>query len=403
MLGVRRKVVRRATTAIVVVALVSLPTTAEASPEAPTQEQDQASDDRSPVERAMVGVETLSVSSVNATLGELHAEITRQLELVGSAQAAVATANAALADADSALSNVRFRIEETTGASDAVVVEAFMNPPSSDALEVLTAETTEDATVKQALLDMQADDAADQLQAYDDALADLEVLEEQQESALAAAEAARSEAEAALDDLTAATSSEAQFVTQVQAALAQAQAQVPTDPAEAEAYMARLNEIATAMEQARETREIAAAQAAIEAERNRRITVGAMLCPVDGPVSFTNTWGAARSGGRRHLGVDMLAARGTPTVAPVSGEVQHRGSSLGGLSWYVYGDNGNMYYGTHLSGYENQGVGHVEAGVVIGYVGDTGNARGTPHLHFEVHPGGGAAVNPYPYVAEACR
>jgi peptidoglycan LD-endopeptidase LytH len=403
MLGVRRKVVRRATTAVVAVALVSLPTTAGASPEVPTQEQDQASDDEAPGQRAMVGLDSLSASTVDATLGELHAEITRQLELLGAAQAGVATANAALADADSALNDVRFRIEETTGASDAVVVEAFMNPPSSDALEVLTAETMEDATVKQALLHMQADDAAEQLQAYEDALADLAVLEDQQESALATAEAARSEAEAALEDLEAATGEQALFVSQVQAALAQAQTQVPTDPAEAAAYMTRLGEIAAAMEQARETREIAAAQAAIEAERQRRLRVGAMMCPVDGPVHFTDTWGAARSGGRSHQGVDMLAARGTPTVAPVSGEVQHRGSSLGGLSWYVYGDNGNMYYGTHLSAYENQGVGWVEAGTVIGYVGDTGNARGTPHLHFEVHPGGGAAVNPYPYVVEACR
>ena len=129
MLGVRRKVVRRATTAVVAVALVSLPTTAEATPGAPTQEQDQASEDRSPIERAMVGLETLDASSVTSTLGELHAEITRQLDLLGTAQAAVTTANTTLADADSALSEVRFRIEETNGASDAVVVEAFMNPP----------------------------------------------------------------------------------------------------------------------------------------------------------------------------------------------------------------------------------------------------------------------------------
>jgi murein DD-endopeptidase MepM/ murein hydrolase activator NlpD len=98
----------------------------------------------------------------------------------------------------------------------------------------------------------------------------------------------------------------------------------------------------------------------------------------------------------------MMASTGTPTVAPVSGEVVHRGSSLGGLSWYVYGDNGNTYYGTHLSGYANQGVGWVEAGTLIGYVGDSGNAAGTPHLHFEIHPGGGSPVNPYPATAEAC-
>ncbi len=110
------------------------------------------------------------------------------------------------------------------------------------------------------------------------------------------------------------------------------------------------------------------------------------LCPVAGPTSFTDTWGAPRSGGRRHQGVDMFAAVGTPVVAPVAGVLQHFDDSLGGLSFRLWGDDGNYYYGTHLRAYGTSG--HVGAGTVVGYISDTGNAKGTsPHLHFEIHPG----------------
>jgi murein DD-endopeptidase MepM/ murein hydrolase activator NlpD len=125
------------------------------------------------------------------------------------------------------------------------------------------------------------------------------------------------------------------------------------------------------------------------------------VCPVAGPHFFVDTWGAPRSGGRRHRGVDMMAATGVPVVAPVSGVVSHRSNSVGGRSFYLAGDDGNTYFGTHLSGYGTSG--RVSAGEVIGYVGDDGNARGNPHLHFEVWPGGGSPVNPYPWVAAVCR
>jgi murein DD-endopeptidase MepM/ murein hydrolase activator NlpD len=124
------------------------------------------------------------------------------------------------------------------------------------------------------------------------------------------------------------------------------------------------------------------------------------VCPVAGAHSFINSWGFARSGGRRHKGVDMMANIGVALVAPVSGTVTHRGNRVGGLSYHLKGDDGHYYYGTHLSAYGQSG--YVTAGTVIGYVGDTGNAAGIPHLHFEIHPNNGSATNPYPSVAYVC-
>lgn len=129
---------------------------------------------------------------------------------------------------------------------------------------------------------------------------------------------------------------------------------------------------------------------------------GSWMCPVQGPRAFTNDWGQPRSGGRRHQGTDILSPRGTPVVASVSGTVRGHNSRLGGISYYLHGDDGNTYFGTHLSSLSGAS-GRVSQGTVVGYVGDSGNARGGPtHLHFEIHPGGGSAVNPYPTLREHC-
>ncbi len=127
--------------------------------------------------------------------------------------------------------------------------------------------------------------------------------------------------------------------------------------------------------------------------------VDGIICPMNGS-AYGDTWGAPRSGGRRHEGVDMLAPTGTPIYAVTNGNVTFKQNRLGGNAVSLTGDNGTRYYYAHLSSYE--GVSRrVVQGEVIGYNGDTGNATGVPHLHFEIHPGGGLAVNPTPSVRAA--
>jgi len=131
------------------------------------------------------------------------------------------------------------------------------------------------------------------------------------------------------------------------------------------------------------------------------------VCPVDGPVSFSDTWGAPRSGGRTHKGVDMSAARGTPLVAMETGRISRlSNSSLGGLSVYLQGNSGDIYYYAHMDSWAEGLAGgqRVSAGDLLGTVGTTGNAPSwIPHLHLGWKPGGGDWANPYPMVNELCR
>ncbi len=129
---------------------------------------------------------------------------------------------------------------------------------------------------------------------------------------------------------------------------------------------------------------------------------GDFICPIRGPVAFSDSWGAPRSGGRRHKGTDMMSPQGTDNVAVVSGTIERRNSGAGGITVYLHGDDGHTYMYMHLSEVVGENR-RVAQGEVIGKTGASGNARGgSPHTHFELHPGDGAAVNPYPTVAAHC-
>lgn len=123
------------------------------------------------------------------------------------------------------------------------------------------------------------------------------------------------------------------------------------------------------------------------------------VCPVAGPNSFVDSFGWPRVG-HSHQGIDLIAPYGTPVVAAHPGTVSQSSSSSGGIQAYVLGSGGYSFY-AHLSSYSGA-TGSVGAGTVIGYVGSTGNAGSTNHLHFEWHPGGGAAVNPYSMLVAVC-
>jgi murein DD-endopeptidase MepM/ murein hydrolase activator NlpD len=132
-------------------------------------------------------------------------------------------------------------------------------------------------------------------------------------------------------------------------------------------------------------------------------TVSLQALPTQGPCGYGDTWQAARSGGRRHEGVDIFTKANQYVYAVVDGVLTDRAwdqpGKRAGNAWTLTAPDGTYYFYAHLSGFADglEEGSRVRAGQIIGYVGATGNAAGV-HLHFEVHPGGGHAVNPYPIV-----
>jgi murein DD-endopeptidase MepM/ murein hydrolase activator NlpD len=144
--------------------------------------------------------------------------------------------------------------------------------------------------------------------------------------------------------------------------------------------------------------------------RDEAIRVGFGRFPVAGLAKYSHDWLYPRYGPgfRFHMGTDVFADFGTPLRSPVDGIVRSSTSDLGGLSTKIYMDDGTYFYYAHLSalvdGFE-EGM-KVQTGDIVGYVGDSGNAKGgAPHLHLGIYPKGGEATDPKPildrFLAEA--
>ena len=270
------------------------------------------------------------------------------------------------------------------------VVALYINQPPSFVELLLTTGSLQEAQQAGELLDQVARGDAGVVTNVKARRARLEALEEAQ----AGAEATRRRELAAAEDHRAAVSA--------------LQAEQEALLSDAKAELKRL---------VKEERERQRRLAALEAARTAYLTsmpvaggttlAGALpqgnyLFPVAGPTQFTNDWGFARPGGRSHEGIDLFAARATPVVAVADGTLFNVGwNGLGGWRLWVRDAAGNGFYYAHLDAYSpaaREGA-SVTRGTVLGYVGDSGDAQGTPtHLHFEIHPGGGGPVPPYPII-----
>lgn len=103
------------------------------------------------------------------------------------------------------------------------------------------------------------------------------------------------------------------------------------------------------------------------------------------------------------MGTDLMAPTGTPAYAIASGIVKTSSGGAGGISLYLRGVDGNTYYYAHNSSNVARSGQRVQAGELIARVGSSGNASASaPHVHFEVQPGGGRSINPYPLLRRIC-
>lgn len=363
---------------------------------------------------ALVAFAVLLVNAPPASASQ--AELERARRRANAAAADWATSEARLSKVQGQLADLEARTEvtrsalaELEGAMRSVAVNRFMRAGQRSSgpseVDVADATTTTRAAVLSRLVTSESTDAVD---AYRAVAEDLASAEEQltaaREEAAALRERAKRDAATTATELKRLERLEAERIAREKAARERAERAEQERRRRAAAAAARPAAATAAAPAAPGRAPAPAPKPAAPSSRGQVMGGGGeWVCPVQGPRAFSNDYGDPRGGGRRrHQGNDILSPRGTPVVSPVAGTARRHDSGLGGKSFYVRGDDGNTYFGTHLDSYSDN-YGRVAAGTVLGTVGTTGNASGgPPHLHFEIHPGGGGPVNPYPTLRQYC-
>jgi peptidoglycan hydrolase CwlO-like protein len=343
------------------------------------------------------------IEAQQATVDGLEADVAELSAQITAVEADIAEAQVEIARLQGEIEQAGQRLDGLQGQLDERARVAYQSGGPGTTLEfLLTSTSLADLSTRLEIMDRSAEQDHQLVQMVENQRAKLETKEAEQQRIRSKLQQQERELRIRQGELVAKLNSAKDLV-----------AELNSNKAEAEKLVEKLKEKVAAEERAR----LAALQKTSGRGGGTVSGHPFQVCPVRGFVGYSDDFGAPRYGGgyHPHAGNDLFAALGTPIVAPFSGTAANASNGLGGLSVKVYGAAG-WVYNAHLSAMGQ--LGPVSAGTVIGYVGNSGDAAGTPpHDHFEWHPYSppgspwtspygvskvGDAIDPYPYLNQVC-